>query len=71
MARDRRKWNLDRVYWYTWASRYGPHRSAFDHAGMLASPNGTIMRPQPALTAYRRAAQRAQGCVKTVFGVCE
>ena len=71
LARGRRPLGLERVYWYTWASRYGPHRSVFDHAGLLASPNGFIMDRQPALTAYRRAAQRAQGCVKTAFGLCE
>ena len=71
LARGRRPLGLERVYWYTWASRYGPHRSVFDHAGLLASPNGFIMDRQPALTAFRRAAQRAQACVKTPFGLCE
>lgn len=70
LARERRALGLERVYWFTWASRYGTHRNPFDHAGLVASPDGLQMRPQPALTAYRGSAQRAQGCVKTTFGLC-
>ena len=71
LPRGRKRWGLERVYWYTWASRYGKNKSAFDFSGLVKSKDGVEIKPQPAFTAYRRAAQRAQGCVKTVFGLCE
>ena len=71
LGRRRQRWGLDRVYWYTWASRYGKSKSAFDFSGLFASKDDAKRKPQPAYTAYRRAAQRAEGCVKTVFGICE
>ena len=58
------------MYWYTWASRYGQNKSAFDFSGLIESKDGLEREPQPAYTAYRNAAMRAQGCVKTFFGVC-
>lgn len=71
LGRGRRSLNLDRVYWFTWASRYGKNRSAFDFSGLLASTDGETAQVRPALDSYRRSAQRAQGCVKTVFGLCQ
>lgn len=71
LARGRRPLRLERVYWYTWASRYGKNKSAFDFSGLMASEDGISMKQQPAHGAYKRAALRAQGCVKTVFGLCE
>lgn len=71
LARSRRALGLERVYWYTWASRYGKFRSAFDQSGLVGSLTGQTITPKPALTSYRRSAQRAQGCVKTAFGLCE
>ncbi len=71
LGRGRKPLALDRVYWYTWASRYGQNKSAFDFSGLVASEDGINVTTRPALDSYRRAAQRAQGCVKTVFGLCE
>lgn len=71
LARARRSWGLERIYWFTWASRYGKNKSAFDFSGLVASADGEKLNPQPGLTSYRRSAQRAQGCVKTAFGLCE
>ncbi|MGI8846223.1 MAG: beta-galactosidase [Thermoleophilaceae bacterium] len=71
LARGGRSLAVDRVYWFTWASRYGRNKSAFDFIGLVASSDGEEIKPEPALAAYRRSARRFQGCVKTVFGLCE
>jgi hypothetical protein len=67
-ARNRRKFRLGRVYWYTWASSYGDG-DLFDYSG-LTRYTGGVFEPQLALRAFTASAQRLQGCVKTPEGAC-
>jgi hypothetical protein len=69
LARDRRRLGLARVYWYTWASSYGHGGSIFRYAGLLRYRGGSF-DAQPALAAYRRSAQRFEGCVKDTQARC-
>jgi hypothetical protein len=55
LARRHRRLNLERVYWYTWASPYSG-RNPFDYSGLVRW-NGHDFVPQPALTAYKAAAR--------------
>ena len=67
-ARNRRKFRLGRVYWYTWASSYGDG-DLFDYSGLNRYAGG-VFEPRLALQAYTASAQRLQGCVKTPEGAC-
>ncbi|MGH2741263.1 MAG: hypothetical protein ACRDN8_02025 [Thermoleophilaceae bacterium] len=55
-ARNRRKFRLNRVYWYTWSSAY-EDGDLFDYAG-LNRYSGGVFEPRPALEAFARSAQR-------------
>lgn len=68
LARKRRTYRLDRVYWYTWASGYTPG-DLFDYGGLLSYSGGATRR-RPALKAYVRSARRYEGCAKTSTGRC-
>jgi hypothetical protein len=70
LARKRKALKLDSVYWYTWASRYGRSKSNFDFSGLVKSADGLEITPQPALAAFRRSAQRFEGCAKKPDGAC-
>jgi polysaccharide biosynthesis protein PslG len=70
LNRQRRKLRLTRIYWYTWASRYGRHGSIFKYSGLQRYRGGAFTR-QPALRAFQRAAVRLQGCAKDSFGACK
>ena len=70
LARNRAKLKLDRVYWYTWASRYGNSISNFDFSGLVRSPDGIRHSAEPALSAYARTARRYEGCTKAASGRC-
>lgn len=70
LARRRAKLRLERVYWFTWGSRYGKSRSNFDFAGLIKTADGITYKSTPALSAYRRTAQRWQGCAKNALGTC-
>ena len=70
LSRQRRKWGLERVYWYTWATRYGRSRSNFDFGGLVRSRDGIDYQAQPALEAFQRNARRYQGCVKGTTAFC-
>jgi hypothetical protein len=70
MLPRRRALGVSRVFWYTWSSPYGRGGSIFNYAGLQAWDGGGF-EAQPALGAYQRSAQRFQGCVKTVTGVCQ
>jgi hypothetical protein len=70
LAGMRKRHRLTRVYWYTWASGYGPDRSVFSYSGLNAYRPGTNVVPLKALRAYRKAAQALQGCVKNEQGLC-
>jgi hypothetical protein len=67
-ARNRRKFRLGRVYWYTWASAYADG-DLFDYAG-LNLYSGGVFEPRPALAAFAASARSLQGCVKTTEGAC-
>jgi hypothetical protein len=70
MALRRRELGVGKVFWYTWASPYGRGGSIFNYAG-LQRFDDLSFEAQPALSAYRRSAQRFQGCQKAVTGFCQ
>ncbi len=61
----RRRYKLERIYWYSWSTRYLRRRSNFEFSGLLRSRYGTVYRIQPALDAFTSSAQAAQGCIKS------
>ena len=63
LASARRRLRIERVYWYTWLSDPRPP-NAFDYSGLRRS-RGDAVVSAPALTEYRRAARRLQGCAKS------
>jgi hypothetical protein len=69
LARSRRKLRLTHVYWYTWASPYGSGGSIFRYAGLQRYDGGSLIA-QPALDAYRRSAERFEGCAKDERARC-
>jgi hypothetical protein len=64
LARERRKLNLQRVYWYTWLTRDLPTWDyPFDYAGLSAvTADGHDIRRKPAFTAFRRIALKLERC---------
>lgn len=70
LATKRKALNLDKVFWYTWASSYTHPKSNFEYAGLLSGPGSKDFRVQPALRAYRRVARRYEGCAKNSQGAC-
>jgi polysaccharide biosynthesis protein PslG len=66
---QRRRFRIQRVYWYTWASSYRRGGGVFDWAG-LNRFDGSSVQARPALTAYRRVARRYQGCRKDARARC-
>ncbi len=72
LARERRALGLRRVFWFTWATRYGRGGSVFNYAGLMEFGGGPADRfiAQPALGAYERVARKLQGCEKDVSGQC-
>jgi hypothetical protein len=69
LAKNSRSLRLERVYWFTWASRYGRGGSVFNYAGLLQYRNGEF-KPQPALAAFQRVSRRLEGCRKDATGNC-
>ena len=69
LARQRRSLGLRRVFWFTWATRYGRGGSVFNYPG-LQQYRGGDFTAKKALGAYQRAARRLQGCTKDDTGVC-
>jgi Beta-galactosidase len=67
-ARNRRRFRIGRVYWYTWASSYGDG-DLFDYAGLNRYADG-VFEARPALAAFADSARRLQGCAKTPEGAC-
>ncbi len=61
----RRRYKLQRVYWYSWSTRYGRKQSNFEFSGLVRSRFGTQYVIQPALDAFRKTALKAQGCEKS------
>jgi hypothetical protein len=65
LVEERRRLRIERVYWYTWISTEGITASGFDYSGLRRVRAGTLV-DTPALTVFRRAAKRLQGCAKPV-----
>jgi hypothetical protein len=63
LASERVKLRIGRVYWYTWLSAEGSTPSSFDYSGLRRLRAGRIVTA-PALTAFRIAARRLEGCRK-------
>ncbi len=76
-ARKEKSTRVERAYWFTWASEYNPNTgnqlvSIFGFSGLTRyTPSTTSIEEKPALAAYRRSAQRYQGCSKTDAGRCK
>jgi len=62
LARARGRLRIERVFWYTWLSEEGSPNS-FDYSGLRRVRRGSIVSV-PALSAFRRAARRLEGCAK-------
>jgi Glycosyl hydrolase catalytic core len=63
LVRERTKLRIGRVYWYTWLSEEGASASSFDYSGLRRLRSGQLV-DSPALSVFRSAAQRLEGCVK-------
>jgi hypothetical protein len=67
LARERRRWGVAQVYWFTWASEYDARSPAADvpyrFSGLTRLANGAF-RPMPILRTYAGVAARYQGCRK-------
>jgi hypothetical protein len=60
LARVRRRYRLERVVWYTWASPYRGSAGVFDYSGLNAY-DGAGVEARPALGAYRRTTAAYRG----------
>lgn len=69
LAKNRRALGLERVYWFTWATRYGRGGSVFNYAGLQQYRDGKFTA-QPALGALQQVARTLQGCAKDATGNC-
>jgi hypothetical protein len=69
LARNHRALGLQRVYWYTWVTRYGRGGSVFNYSGLQQYQNGEF-KAQPALGAFQHVAWKLEGCKKDSTGVC-
>jgi hypothetical protein len=69
LARVRRRYRLERVYWYTWASPYDATTGVFGYSGLNAFYGGPVS-PMPAMRAFRRIAVEYQGCRKDARARC-
>lgn len=70
-TRRNKRYGVQRLYWYTWASSYVPSGEAgiWNYAGLVAALPLAV-KPTSALSAYRSAARRGEGCSKTSRGSC-
>jgi hypothetical protein len=71
MIKNRTRYRIGRVYWYTWASDY--EGWTFDFTGLIRYRRGDVMgeeQEMPAYDAYRKLALRAAGCSKDATGAC-
>lgn len=71
LARDRKRFRVRRVYWYSWASEYvsqitpgGPTALTFQYVG-LNRLSGSQFTALPILATYTRTVARFEGCRKT------
>jgi hypothetical protein len=65
----RRRFGIEHVFWYTWASPYRSEAGVFAYTG-LNSFDGVRVKPVPALAAYRRLARAYEGCRKDARARC-
>ena len=62
LANGRKRWGIERVYWYSWLSvDRGPF--TFGYSG-LRTLRGDGPRDKPALAAYRRTVLALEGCMR-------
>jgi hypothetical protein len=70
LARKGDALGVERAYWYTWASSYDRSTGGiFDFSGLMLY-RGLLVEERPALAAYRRSAERHEGCSKDGAGTC-
>ena len=69
LAGVRRRFGIERVYWYTWASPYEEKGGVFSYTGLNSFDTLEVLR-QPALSAYRRTAVAYEGCRKDARARC-
>jgi hypothetical protein len=68
-SRTKARYDVDRVYWYTWASSYCCEQ--FRYTGLFQyDPSTAELTAKPAYAAYQRSARKYQGCTKTETGAC-
>jgi len=75
LVRERRKWRIAQVYWFTWASEYDADSPAYDvpyrFSGLTRLANG-VFTPLQILRTYAGVAARYQGCRKAATATsCE
>ena len=71
-ARKRPLTRVDRTFWYSWATEYGPlgDDDMFDFAGLFGYDGRGEPEEKPAYDAFVRAARRLEGCTKASSGLC-
>jgi hypothetical protein len=70
LAAKREELQIAGVFWYTWLSRHASEDYRFDYAGLRRlTPEGRVVGT-PAQAAYRRVAQRLEGCAKRAIRDC-
>jgi hypothetical protein len=69
LAGVRRRFGIEHVFWYTWASPYRRESGVFGYTG-LNSFDGVRVKPVPAMAAYRRMARAYEGCRKDARARC-
>lgn len=68
-ARDRRI-GVQRVYWYSWITRYRDRQNIFDYTGLLAWDGKRRFVRKPAFRAYVAVARALAGCARRSDGSC-
>ena len=69
LSQVRRRYGIEHVYWYTWASPYEATTGVFGYAGLNAF-DGVLVKPMPAMAAFRRMARAYEGCRKDARARC-
>ena len=69
LAAVRRRYLVERVYWYTWASPYHGGTGVFGYSGLNVFSRGHV-KQMPAMAAYRRMARAYEGCRKDARARC-
>lgn len=53
LVKNRRKLGIERVFWYTWASRDDGSKNSFEYSGLRTTGGGPVLKDKPALAAFR------------------